>query len=46
VLEQQLAIQWVAHGVESEPSFIDEIEALEEQLMKTRYGKDPWHRGS
>jgi lipoate---protein ligase len=46
VLEQQIAIQWGAHNVEGEPSFIDEIEALEEQLMETRYGKDPWHRGS
>jgi lipoate-protein ligase A len=46
LLEQQIAIQWGANGLESEPSFMDEIEALEEQLMETRYDKDPWHRGS
>lgn len=46
VLEQQLAIQWGAYVVDGEPRFIDEIEALEQQLMETRYDKDPWHRGS
>lgn len=46
VLEQQIAIQWGAYGVEGEPSLIGEIEALEEQLMEARYSKDQWHRGS